>query len=559
MHKNTPKSQDTITDSPTPCTLLMEQTGLPTIHIALSSPMQSQTLAQAIWLSGTCPPPPLCSGLGRCGACKVRFLTPPPSPLDIENKVLGSEAVAQGWRLACRHTVQQLTLQASTLHIELPTSTTKTQRPHATTTTDTASTHIPVKLAIDVGTTSLCWQAVNADGEIVRQDSLLNPQMGAGADIISRLQFAADTQGKKTLAHLIRTCIRDIITRLSPTYAVEEICLAANTAMTSIFLEKNIESLAHAPYGLPLQGHSWEQIQDLPPLYIPVQLAPFVGGDISAGYAALLARQKKDEDISFPFILADLGTNGEFILALNPEKAFITSVPMGPALEGIGLSHGHMADASPGIVNAVHLGAAGLLPQSIAQDAPRKLCGTGYLSLIHALLKVGVLTPSGLFASPEQKTRSPFFKKIAQHLTVQDGEPLLQLWPSLAASPMGLSALDVEEILKVKAAFSLALSHLLAHAGLAPWGVKHIYLAGAMGAHVHAHDLEGLGFVPQGTGARIVPVGNIALEGAKQLLLQSSLREELAQWSKSITLVKLTEDEHFTEKFMQHMNFSYTG
>lgn len=38
-----------------------------------------QTLARTIWLSGELPPPALCSGLGRCGACRVRFLEGRPS------------------------------------------------------------------------------------------------------------------------------------------------------------------------------------------------------------------------------------------------------------------------------------------------------------------------------------------------------------------------------------------------------------------------------------------------------------------------------------------------
>ena len=39
-----------------------------------------QTLARTIWLSGELPPPALCSGLGRCGACRVRFLEGTPEP-----------------------------------------------------------------------------------------------------------------------------------------------------------------------------------------------------------------------------------------------------------------------------------------------------------------------------------------------------------------------------------------------------------------------------------------------------------------------------------------------
>ena len=62
-----------------------------------------QTLARTIWLSGELPPPALCSGLGRCGACRVRFLEGTPEPCDADSAILGAEAVRGGWRLACRH------------------------------------------------------------------------------------------------------------------------------------------------------------------------------------------------------------------------------------------------------------------------------------------------------------------------------------------------------------------------------------------------------------------------------------------------------------------------
>ena len=59
-----------------------------------------QTLARTIWLSGELPPPALCSGLGRCGACRVRFLEGTPEPCDADSAILGAEAVRGGWRLA---------------------------------------------------------------------------------------------------------------------------------------------------------------------------------------------------------------------------------------------------------------------------------------------------------------------------------------------------------------------------------------------------------------------------------------------------------------------------
>ena len=97
--------------------------------------------------------------------------------------------------------------------------------------------------------------------------------------------------------------------------------------MTDIFLGRHIEGLCAAPYrlshtggsmaqGLSVLGEQQEAVL-LPPAYIPPLPAPFVGGDISAGMLAVL----EDKHPAYPFLLADMGTNGEFALAL----------PTGPA------------------------------------------------------------------------------------------------------------------------------------------------------------------------------------------------------------------------------------
>ncbi len=513
-----------------------------------------QNLAQALWLSGKLKTLPLCSGLGRCGLCRVRFITLAPICAPNEERILGTEASALGWRLACRHTVQDVCDAAGLIKLEIPPHALPTAEQKQNISITTQAHHTKTLLAIDLGTTSLCWQSLSLEGEILSSGKKLNPLMGAGADIISRLRFAMHKDGARQLASILQEDIKELVRSLSPAQETQEICLAANTAMTCLFLQKDITSLAHAPYALPLQGHSLEHIEGLPPIYVPPQMAPFVGGDISAGYAALLQR----EDISFPFIFADLGTNGEFILALSKEEAFITSVPMGPSLEGIGLRFGHMVDGSAGIVRAVRLGPTGLQAQTVDDTPPQKICGTGYISIIHALLKVGIIKPDGTFIQKGQRS-SPLQGKIAKQFHTLHGERVLQLWPGHNGETISISAIDIEEILKVKAAFSLAMQCLLEKASLAPAALQHIYIAGAMGSHIDTHDLEALGFVPSGATSRIKIIGNSALDGASLLLTQQHLREELQNFSTQCALVNLTQDTHFTEKFMQQMSFSYVG
>lgn len=513
------------------------------------------TLAQAIWLSGEVIPLPLCSALGRCGRCRVRFLSPPPATVAMEQSMLSPEELAQGWRLACRHAMREL---GDAVEIVLPpTKKTFHRQPDpdqslcqsiscpelAQRSTQEHRQDQALMLAVDLGTTSLHWRVLTQDGIVVSQGQEINPQMGAGSDVMSRIAAAQRPGGLEMLSELVLRRLRALIHTFP---GVESICLAANTALTAITLRRDVTSLAAAPYALPLHGHSVEQLPGLPPLYIPPQLAPFVGGDLSAGLAALMQQHRPA-----PFLLADMGTNGEFILYVNECQALMTSVPLGPALEGIGLTFGDMAGSGPGsaagIVHTVQLTPTGLMPSTVDGQPPERLCAVGYLSLIRVLLQAKILREDGTFC-PDPPL--PLARKLASRLTRSGSQSRLPLWGDVY-----LTGEDVEEILKVKAAFSLALVTLLEEARMPPASLQHIFLAGALGEHVPAQVMEDLGFVPQGMGQRMEAVGNTALQGAHELALHPTLREKLAQFRQHCQLVALSEQHDFTEKYMRHMRF----
>ncbi len=487
-----------------------------------------RTLAQTIWLSGELPPPALCSGLGRCGACRVRFLEGTPEPCAADSAVLGAEAVRGGWRLACRHA------PAAGMAVELPPPPSEKRKRM-----DIRPDAGPFRLAVDLGTTSIHWRLLDGTGHEAASGQALNPQMGAGSDVVSRLAAARDQEGRERLRHLVIRFLRRVISDAG--VPVAELCIAGNTAMTSILLNKDVAGLCAAPYRLTERGGRTADLPGLPAAWIPPQPAPFVGGDISAGMAALLYGETPE----FPFLLADLGTNGEFVLAVDEGRAFIASVPLGPSLEGIGLSYGGVADA--GSVSGFRLGPSGLSPVVIGNTEPKRICGTGYLSLLDILLRTGFLDAAGrLAASPV----SPLAARLLG--TVERGA---SGWSLPLPGGMALAGADVEEILKVKAAFSLALESLLAASGLESRALARVCLGGALGEHMPETALERLGFVPQGLQARTAAKGNTSLRGAALLLARPELRERLARWSAGCMLVDLAARPDFTALYMRHMVF----
>lgn len=534
-----------------------------------------RALARLLWLEGPLPPRPLCGGLGRCGRCRVRFRSAPPPAAPSETRALSAAELADGVRLACLHEARddmeievEPDADAGTL-AAFPASRPAPPAPDAGKTAG-CSLRTGLHLAMDFGTTTVAWQAEDDAGNLVAAGESPNPQRAAGADVMARLAEGATPAGARRMRRLALGFVDDIVDNLTDgCREVRDICLAANPAMTALALGRDSSGLRAAPYRLDDAGGREERMGALPPIWIPPQLGPFVGGDVSAGLATMLDEPR-------PFLLADMGTNGEFAL-MRPSRAearpgapeadpplLAASVPLGPALEGVGLRCG--GPAGPGGVTAFHVGPAGLTTVTFHDGdggdgaSPRHVCGTGYLSLIRLLLRLGLLDADGHFRAETPSAPGPleFLRaRLAASLRPDaTGETLLPLPGGLF-----LSAGDVEAILQVKAAFSLAVERLLDEGGVNPAALHRIRLAGALGRHAPLDALEDLGFLPPGTAARTRAVGNASLAGAALLLREpgrDALRRRLVRTVADRRVLDLAAEPNFHRDFIRHMRFGDT-
>lgn len=556
-----------------------------------------QSLLQLIYLSGLFQPPPLCAGLSLCGRCQVRFL--PESPvipeaLPEDVKALGQRAVEQGWRLGCRH---KALLEMDGARLELPpgikvleavenVSCETFGESSASTGPETSGPAAEAAmLAVDYGSTSLHYAPVSAllQGVAVNSPKIaVNPQIGAGSDIISRLAFALRDGGPERLRRLSQDALRRMLAETEKGgRKVKEICLAANPSMVYLLLGRDVSGLSTAPYRLDYRGGITENLPGLPSVWVAPLMGPFMGGDLSAGYAALacagmpakdtsglpplpgFSPQMQGHVVEYPFVLADMGTNGEFVLALDEHTALAASLPLGPALEGIGMSCG--SEARPGVVTNFALTSDGLVPQMFGQSSPTRgltampqgLSGTAYLSLASHLLRQGLVQPSGLFSpafgpapTPVSPPPSPLAARLGKALRDKGEGTAFYLSPSLY-----MTGEDVEELLKIKAAFTLALKLLLKSAGLKFADIKKLYLAGSLGIHTDVAALENLGFIPAGSAVKVLPAGNTSLAGAALLCLRPELRQPLVEWAASVKVLGLAEAPEFQSGYTEEMQF----
>ena len=482
------------------------------------SARKGQSVLHALFEAGLGRGRPLCAGSGLCGKCAVRFVSHVPAPSSDDAQRLTEEDIASGWRLACRHVV------TGDCRIELP---------------GQASAAVEVDggdgLAVDIGTTRIKWSVLSGDRPGPER-AMFNPQLAVGSEVMSRLRYALSSAGSRR--HLRQSVLAVLRDRVAESGALE-MAVAGNSTMISLLLDVSLEGLAYAPYGLAWHGGETVRFDaDVPSAYIPPLLGPFIGADVSAGLAYLVSLNP-----SYPFILADLGTNGEFVLAVDENRYFACSVPMGPAIEGVGLCCG--SAAGDGVLSRVEIGPGGLV---LGIRGSIGISGTGYVSLLATLRRVGVVGPEGHFRSGSMPLARKVHERVREHRLGR----VLEL-----EGDVFLAERDIEEFLKAKAGVDVGLKTLLGRAGLHEEAVQTVYLAGALGEHVVPDDLISLGFFPELWRGRVRAVGNTALQGTILALRDMGVRQWLAKLPRCVSVESLVDGENFGPAFLRAMRFGW--
>lgn len=503
-----------------------------------------ETLARVIWLSGLVEPQSMCAGLGLCGKCRLRFITEAPEPTVKDTAIFSDDELQSGWRLGCQHlTPDNAPLEESFLHVEIP----QAFRDLA----PNAARHEKIGnqncfLGIDLGTTSIVWRALDSSGEI-SSGEMPNPQAAAGADVISRLQYAREPENRNQLSRLVVDAINGIIAGVEKdNHGIRRACIAANPAMTEILLERDIAGLCASPYSLDWLGG---EILSFPPgksgmeTVFPPLVSPFIGSDISCGILWLL-----ECDTPAPFLLIDLGTNAELALFIDKEHLYITSLPLGPALEGIGPICGQ--GASGGVANSFSLNPAGIEPQYLPGKKPDGgICATGYLSLIRILLNLGILDKEGHFTSHGDSTNL-LARQILLGLDSSGAQKTLHIKGKLF-----LAESDIEQLLKVRAALVVGINSLLKAAKITAPEIMTWRVAGALGEHASKADLELLGIPCYMADKKLASIGNASLEGACLLAKYPEKLKGLNELCAKAILVQSTEQPDFAKAYLKAMQW----
>lgn len=418
-------------------------------------------------------------------------------------------------------------------------------------------------MALDLGTTHL--EAVLLDllsGEELARATRENSQISHGDDILSRIHFATGRRGGAAAGlELLQRAVLGDTNALARELAASAGCapediralsVAGNSAMAHLFLGLNPYHLCREPY-IPLVNAPGPVAAAELGLHLhaaaPVHLLPgvgaYFGGDLLAGIVA------SDLDLAAkPEMLIDVGTNAEVVVGCR-DWLVACAGAAGPALEG-GVAKMGMR-AGPGVIERVDIdpvsgrltfrviGGSG---EGVAAPDPkaRGICGSGMIDLLAALFQAGMIDIRGKFRR----------EKIGDRLLPGPDGPafiVARADEAAAGQPVTVSQIDLDALMRSKAAMYAILGTLMEQVGLPFAALKRIHVAGAFGRHIDPRRAVIMGMIPDLPLSTYQPLGNSSLAGARRYLLEGEARRRIGEVARKITYIELNVNHEFMIRF----------
>ena len=417
---------------------------------------------------------------------------------------------------------------------------------------------VPTALAVDIGTTSLWGELVNLNtGEVLARASRYNPQISMGDDVISRIVFGLKKDGlDKLQQHVVRglnEIVDEVLERSAkPRDSINYMVAAGNTVMTHLFLGLYPKFLREAPYvpaaqnvepipasvlGLDLPTHAFVRV-------FP-GVASYVGGDIVSG---VLANGMWDSDEMTLFI--DIGTNGE-IVAGNKDLLMTASCSAGPAFEGGGLEYGMRA--APGAIEGILIDPETYEPMIKTIDAKPALgiCGSGIINIISQMLRLGILNQNGKYAENLDTDRIREGRSGNEYIICRAAESGLD-------EDIVLTEVDLDNILRAKAAMFSGYACLLDKLGFSVDSLDRVIIAGAFGSFINLEHAVTIGLLPDIPRDKFSFIGNSSLKGARLAVTDRKLFRLSRDIARSMTNIELSEDPSYMDNFMAALFLPHT-
>jgi uncharacterized 2Fe-2S/4Fe-4S cluster protein (DUF4445 family) len=235
------------------------------------------------------------------------------------------------------------------------------------------------------------------------------------------------------------------------------------------------------------------------------------------------------------------GTNGE-VLVTDGERIVTASTAAGPAFEGVNISCG--TRAVDGAIVSAGLSEGQFEFETIGEEAPVGLTGSGLLSLIAALRAEEVIDASGRIQDDPRFLDRTSRDAHGARVLALDGD-----------SGLSLSQWDVRELQKAKGAIRAALDILLDEVGVAPHELERLVLTGSFGGQIDVDAVLALGMLPPVPRAVVQTEANGAGLGAALFLSDEGLARAEAIAARA-EQIDLDLDPEFNMRYVAAMSLT---
>lgn len=479
-----------------------------------------------------------CGGKGTCGKCRIQVLEGSLPVKREDERFFTEEELAAGWRLACQAIPQEdLVIRLGRQFenkIEVQAGF------YGKTSEKQEFSENGFGFAVDIGTTTVAIQLYDLkNGKCLDTYTGLNGQRAYGADVIARIQAAVEGKEEELTEKICKELWKGM-EHLRKAHGVsreqvKKIAIAGNTTMIHLLMGYPCEGLGRVPF-TPYRldtiqvsaGEIFPEMEGNTELLIYPGISTFVGADIVSGMCALSMGEGKKLQM-----LIDLGTNGEMALG-NQDALLVTSTAAGPAFEGGNITWG--TGSIPGAVCHAWQEDGSLKIRTIQDQPPVGICGTGVIELVSELVKAEEIDETG-------RLEEPWF---------EEGYPVVQ---NVRGEQIVLTQKDVREIQLAKAAVRAGIETLLSEYGVEASEVDTVYVAGGFGYCLDYEKAAAVGMFPQEFLGKLQAVGNSALQGAVQLLLDKEKIREAERIAARAKEIDLSVHPVFQEAYMDAMFF----
>ncbi len=410
-------------------------------------------------------------------------------------------------------------------------------------------------IAVDIGTTTIVLYLVDLlNGKVIDTGSTYNSQIRFGDDVITRIIQA--TEGGM-LDEMRETVIDDVNNLLQPLLEkynissdeIHSAVIAGNTTMSHLFWGINPRFIREEPYIPVLNSFPvWDagtinlSINKYAPVYTLPCVASYIGGDIVSGVIA--SKMNKSRRIS---LFMDIGTNGEIVLG-NEEWLVTAACSAGPCFEGSGIRHGMRA--TEGAIESVKI-----IPETlevvlgvVGDKKPIGICGSGMIDAITEMFINGVIDQKGKIIKSKFNERIKVGFEGHEFILYKDEK-----------REIVLTEVDIENIIRAKAAIFAGISLLLRETGFSFDDIEEIFIAGGFGNYLNIEKAIFIGMLPDIPRDKFRFLGNTSVAGAYMCLLSGNIRKEAEHVAERMTNIELSVsrgfmDEYISALFLPHTN-----